>query len=110
MHPLTCYAGQISLCHAKIEKISKKIFVMINKDGGGAIFGFYGGGHSCYEGDIELMGESPQSLLTRENPGLIISAFEIIVRSVNILSTPPFLSLILIGEKGLSNSEIVLEM
>ena len=46
MPPLTCYAGQISLCHAKIEKISKKIFVMINKDkmgGGGTIFGFYGG-------------------------------------------------------------------
>ena len=29
----------------------------------GAIFGF-NGGHSCYEGDIELMGGSP----TRENP------------------------------------------
>ena len=35
LHPLTCYAGQISFCHAKIEKISKKFFVMINKDGGG---------------------------------------------------------------------------
>ena len=23
---------------------------MINKDGGGTIFGFYGGGDSCYEG------------------------------------------------------------
>ena len=34
LHPLTCYAGQISFCHAKIEKISKKFFVMINKDGG----------------------------------------------------------------------------
>ena len=49
MHPLTCYAGQISLCQAKIEKISEKFFVMINKDGEGAIFGFHGG-HSCYEG------------------------------------------------------------
>ena len=29
--------------HAKIEKISQKIFVMINKDGGGTIFRFYGG-------------------------------------------------------------------
>ena len=64
MHPLTCYAGQISLCHAKIEKISEKFFVMINKDEGrGAIFGF-NGGNSCYEGDIELMGGPP----TRENP------------------------------------------
>ena len=61
MHPLTCYAGQISLCHAKIEKISKKFFVMINKDGGGGThemghkcLDFMG--HSCYEGDIELMG------------------------------------------------------
>ena len=42
----------ISLCHAKIEKISETIFVMINKDGGGTIFGFYGG-------DIELMGVPP---------------------------------------------------
>ena len=31
--------------------------------GGGAIFGF-NGRHSCYEGDIELMGGPP----TRENP------------------------------------------
>ena len=58
MHPLTCYDGQISLCHAKIEKISNKIFVMIKKDGGGeTIFGFYGG-------NTELMGGPP----TRENP------------------------------------------
>ena len=57
MHPLTCYAGQISLCHAKIEKISKKIFVMINKDGGG-------GGQflDFMEGDIELMGVPPVPL------------------------------------------------
>ena len=41
-----------------------KNFVMINKDEGEvAIFGF-NGGHSCYEGDIELMGGPP----TRENP------------------------------------------
>ena len=62
MHPLTCYAGQVSLCHAKIEKISEKIFVMINKDGGGGtIFGFYGGHTAVMRGDIELMGGSPQS-------------------------------------------------
>ena len=61
MHPLTCYAGQIiSLCHAKIEKISKKNFVMINKDGGGGtIFGFYGGDTAVMRGDIELMGGTP---------------------------------------------------
>ena len=65
MHPLTCYAGQISLCHAKIEKISKKnFFVMIDKDGRGTIFGFYGG-TAVMRGDIELMGVPP----TRENPG-----------------------------------------
>ena len=60
MHPLTCYAGQISLCHAKIEKTSKKFFVMINKDGEGGQFLDFMEGHSCYEGDIELMGP-PQS-------------------------------------------------
>ena len=32
---------------------------MINKDGGGGQFFDFMGGHSCYEGDIELMG-APQ--------------------------------------------------
>ena len=67
MHPLTCYAGQISLCHAKIEKISEKFFVMINKDGGRGQFLDFMGGHSCYEGGIELMG-GPPSPPTWENP------------------------------------------
>ena len=67
MHPLTCYAGQINLCHAKIEKISEKFFVMINKDGGGGQFLDFMGGHSCYEGGIELMG-GPPSPPTGENP------------------------------------------
>ena len=84
MHPLTCYAGQISLCHAKIEKISKKIFVMVNKDGGddnfwilwgGQFLDFLGGDNfwilwgdtAVIRGDIELMGGSP-SPPTRENP------------------------------------------
>ena len=41
-------------------KISKKIFVMINKDGGGTIFGFYGGRDTAVmRGDIELMGVPP---------------------------------------------------
>ena len=54
MHPQTCCAYQISLCHTKIEKIFSKIFVMINKDGGNT---------AVMRGDIE-MGGSP----TRENP------------------------------------------
>ena len=64
MHPLTCYAGQISLCHAKTEKISEKIFVMIDKDGGGgegSNFWILLGGHSCYEGGHRAHGGSPQS-------------------------------------------------
>ena len=36
---------------------------MINKDGGGQFLDFMGG-HSCYEGGIELMGGPP----TTENP------------------------------------------
>ena len=39
---------------------------MINKDGGGAIFGFYGG-HSCYEGGHRAHGGP-----TRENPAHIL--------------------------------------
>ena len=56
MHPLTCYAGQMSLCHAKIEKISEKFFVMINKDeGGGQFLDLMGGtavmrGHRAHGG------------------------------------------------------------
>ena len=83
MHLLTYYAGQISLCHAKIEKISKNIFVMINKDGGGQFLDFMGG-HSCYEGDIELMGV-PQSP-TRENPAHILMVMSSDV--TNTLSIP----------------------
>ena len=67
MHPLTCYAGQISLGRAKIEKISEKFFVMINKDGGRGQFLDFMGGHSCYEGGIGLMG-GPPSPPTGENP------------------------------------------
>ena len=37
----------------------KKIFVMIDKDGGGTIFGFYRGGHSCYEGGTQSSWGSP---------------------------------------------------
>ena len=50
----------------RLKKYLKKIFIMIDKDGGGAIFGFYGGGDTAVmRGDIELMGDPP----TRENPG-----------------------------------------
>ena len=67
MHPLTCYAGQISLCHAKIEKISEKFFVMINKDGGGDNFWILWGdtavmrGHRAHQGvpPVPPTGENP---------------------------------------------------
>ena len=54
----------------RLKKYLKKIFVMINKDGGTTIFGLYGGNRAVMRGDIELMGGSPQSPPTRENPGL----------------------------------------
>ena len=40
---------------------------MIRKDGGGGgqFLDFMGGGHSCYEGDIELMGDPPVSPLEK---------------------------------------------
>ena len=34
---------------------------MINKDGGGAIFRFYGGGHNCYDGGHRAHGGSLHS-------------------------------------------------
>ena len=75
MHPLTCYAGQISLCHAKIEKgISEKFFVMIDKDGGGGgqLLDFMGG-YSCYEGGHRAhWGPPVPPPPTRENPGATI--------------------------------------
>ena len=69
MHPLTCYAGQISLCHAKIEKISKKFFVMISKDGGGDNFWILWGGTAVMREDIELMGVPP---LGKTLPGMAV--------------------------------------
>ena len=53
----------------RLKKISKKIFVMINKDGG-TIFGFYGGGHSCYEGGHRAHGEIPPVPPLGENPDI----------------------------------------
>ena len=50
MHPLTCYADEISLCHAKIEKISQKNFCHDQQRWGGGHFWILWGGHSCYEG------------------------------------------------------------
>ena len=40
---------------------------MISKEGGGATFQFYGGGHSCYEGGHRAHGGPPVPP-TRENP------------------------------------------
>ena len=51
---------------------------MMNKDGGGGQFLDFMGGHSCYEGDIELMGV-PQSP-TRENPAHILQGHEYVER------------------------------
>ena len=50
-------------------KISEKIFVRINKDGGGGQFLDFMGGYSCYEGEHRAHGGIP-SPPTRENPAL----------------------------------------
>ena len=42
----------------RLKKISNKIFVIINKDGGGPLLDFMGG-HSCYEGDTAVTRENP---------------------------------------------------
>ena len=55
----------------KLKKYLKNFFVMINKDGGGAQFLDFMGGHSCYEGEHRAHGGSP-SPPTRENPGVLI--------------------------------------
>ena len=71
MHPLTYYAGQISLCHAKIEKISKEKFVMIDKDGGGDNFWILWGDTAVMRGDRARGGSpSPPPPPTRENPAV----------------------------------------
>ena len=44
---------------AFVKQGLKIFFVMTNKDGGGGQFLDFMGGHSCYEGDIELMGVPP---------------------------------------------------
>ena len=45
-----------------------------------------GGGHSCYEGDIELMG-IPQSPSTRENPDFTLTDALVTTQTIN-LSVP----------------------
>ena len=54
---------QLAFSMQRLKKYLKKNVVMINKDGGGTIFGFYGG-HSCYEEGHRAHGGPP----TRENP------------------------------------------
>ena len=54
MHPLTCYAGQISLCHARIEKISLKNFCHDRQRWGGN-FWILWGDTAVMRGDIELI-------------------------------------------------------
>ena len=57
---------KLAFVHAKIEKISEKIFVMIDKDGGDN-FWILWGDTAVMRGDIELMGGPPVPP-TRENP------------------------------------------
>ena len=56
----------------RLKKYLKKIFVMIDKDGG-TIFGFYGGGTGVMRGDIELMGGPPVPPLGKTLKSLIHS-------------------------------------
>ena len=58
----------MSLCHAKIEKISEKFFVMINKDEGGGKFLDLMWGTAVMRG-TELMGVPP---LGKTLPGMAV--------------------------------------
>ena len=49
----------MSLCHAKIEKISEKFFVMINKDEGGGQFLDLMGGTAVMRGTKSSWGVPP---------------------------------------------------
>ena len=51
----------------RLKKYLKKIFVMIDKDGGGDNFWILWGGHSCYEEGHRAHGVPP----TGENPALV---------------------------------------
>ena len=48
---------------------------------GGQFFDFMGG-HSCYEGDIELMG-GPPSPPTRENPDFTLTDALVTIQTIN---------------------------
>ena len=66
----------------RLKKYLKKIFVMIDKGGGGQFLDFIGG-HSCYEGGHRAHRGSPP---TRENPATggdcIFKTCEIPVESI----------------------------
>ena len=55
-----------------MQKLKKNVLKSFGHDqerwGGGVQFLDFMGGHSCYEGDIELMGRGPP---TRKNPGKV---------------------------------------
>ena len=50
--------------------------------GGGQFFDFMGE-HSCYEGDIKLMG-GPPSLPTRENPDFTLTDALVTIQTINL--------------------------
>ena len=52
---------KLAFVKQRLKKYLKKNFCHDQqrwRGGGGTVFGFHGG-HSCYEGDIELMGGPP---------------------------------------------------
>ena len=56
----------------RLKKYLNKIFVMIDKDGGGTILRFYGGDTAVMRGDIELMrGDPPVPPLGKTLPNNI---------------------------------------
>ena len=58
---------------------------MINKDGREGQFFDFIGGHSCYEGDIELMGVPPVPPPTRENPDFTLTDALVTIQTINLL-------------------------
>ena len=58
----------------RLKKYLKKIFVMIDKDGGGDNFWILWGDTAVMRGGIELMGGPPQSPPHQGKPWIIITA------------------------------------
>ena len=64
--------AKLAFVMQRLKKISKKFFVMINKDGGGDNFWILWGDTAVMREDVELMGVPPVPPIRETLPGMAV--------------------------------------